>query len=114
MQSQPRGGDIVDPVLIDTKTVSVNIATRLRDMAEARPYALAVACPSGRDFALRTRHTHWTFRQLDHESDEMARALVRAGIGRGVRTVLMVKPSLEFFGLTFAFFKVGAVPVLVD
>src|SRR5262249_24056228 len=33
---------------------------------------------------------------------------------RGVRTVLMVKPSLEFFALTFALFKIGAVPVFVD
>ena len=38
----------------------------------------------------------------------------RVGIGRGVRTVLMVKPSLEFFALTFALFKAGAVPVLID
>src|SRR4051812_33003013 len=83
-------------------------------MAQLQPHALAVACPAGRDRAGRARHTHWTFRQLDRESDAAARGLERHGIGRGVRTVLMVKPSLEFFALTFALFKVGAVPVLVD
>src|SRR5438094_563543 len=31
-----------------------------------------------------------------------------------MRTVLMVKPSLEFFALTFALFKLGAVIVLID
>ena len=31
-----------------------------------------------------------------------------------MRTVLMVTPSLEFFALTFALFKVGAVIVLID
>src|SRR5947208_10769478 len=31
-----------------------------------------------------------------------------------MRTVLMVTPSLDFFALTFALFKAGAVPVLVD
>jgi acyl-CoA synthetase (AMP-forming)/AMP-acid ligase II len=31
-----------------------------------------------------------------------------------MRTVVMVPPSLEFFALTFALFKVGAVPVLID
>jgi acyl-CoA synthetase (AMP-forming)/AMP-acid ligase II len=35
-------------------------------------------------------------------------------MGRGVRTVLMVKPSLEFFALTFGLFKAGAIPVLID
>ena len=39
---------------------------------------------------------------------------VDIGIGPGVRTVLMVKPSLDFFTLTFAMLKAGAVPVMVD
>ncbi|HTU18726.1 MAG TPA: fatty acid CoA ligase family protein, partial [Gemmataceae bacterium] len=33
---------------------------------------------------------------------------------RGTRTVLMVTPSLEFFALTFALFKVGSIIVLID
>src|SRR5262249_21357055 len=36
------------------------------------------------------------------------------GVRRGTRTVLMVKPSLEFFAMTFALFKAGAVVVLID
>src|SRR3954464_4381191 len=97
-----------------TASGPVNIATRLREMAQIQPHALAVACPAGRDRAGRARHTHWTFRQLDRESDAAARGLERHGIGRGVRTVLMVRPGLEFFALTFALFKAGAVPVLID
>ena len=92
----------------------VNIAAHLPAMARDRPHALAVICPAGRDHAGRPRHTHWTFRQLDRESDAIAHGLTSVGIGRGVRTVLMVKPSLEFFALTFALFKAGAVPVLID
>jgi acyl-CoA synthetase (AMP-forming)/AMP-acid ligase II len=95
-------------------SASSNIAATLPEMARRRPDALAVVCPSGSDRAGRPRHTHWTFRQLDDESDAVARGLGRLGIGRGVRTVLMVKPSLEFFALTFALFKAGAIPVLID
>src|SRR5699024_6660988 len=36
------------------------------------------------------------------------------GIVRGHRTVVMVRPTPEFFLLMFALFKAGAVPVLVD
>src|SRR5262249_19611641 len=36
------------------------------------------------------------------------------GITRGTRTVLMVPPGLDFFALTFALFKLGAVIVLID
>jgi olefin beta-lactone synthetase len=93
---------------------TLNIAAALSEVARTRPYTMAVACPAGHDRALRTCYTHWTFRQLDHESDVLARGLEAVGIGRGVRTVLMVKPSLEFFALTFAMFKAGAVPVLID
>lgn len=93
---------------------TVNIAAPLEEMARSRPYALAVACPSGRDRDGRARYVLWTFRQLDRESDALARGLEALDIGRGVRTVLMVKPSLEFFALTFALFRIGAVPVLID
>ena len=33
---------------------------------------------------------------------------------RGMRVVVMVPPSLEFYTLTFALFKLGAVVVLID
>ena len=91
-----------------------NIASALSEMARCRPYVTAVACPVGHDRSMRVCYTHWSFRQLDQESDILARGLEAVGIGRGVRTVLMVKPSLEFFALTFALFKAGAVPVLID
>ena len=93
----------------------VNIATCLREMAQRQPQTMAAACPAGRDRAGRAAHTHLTFEQLERDSDAVARhALEPAGITRGVRTVLMVKPSLEFFTLTFALFKTGAVPILID
>jgi acyl-CoA synthetase (AMP-forming)/AMP-acid ligase II len=92
----------------------VNVATYLRSMARIQPYKRAVVCPSGRDREGRVAYTHLTFRQLDIESDCLARGLDDIGVSRGVRTILMVKPSLDFFALVFALFKVGAVPVVVD
>jgi olefin beta-lactone synthetase len=92
----------------------VNVATYLRDMARVQPYKRAVVCPCGRDPEGRVAYTHLTFRQLDIESDCIAQGLEEIGINRGVRTILMVRPSLDFFALVFALFKVGAVPVVVD
>ena len=93
---------------------TVNVATYLRTMARIQPYKRAVVAPSGRDAQGRAAYTHLTFRQLDIESDCLAQGLDDAGVSRGVRTILMVKPSLDFFALVFALFKVGAVPVVVD
>ena len=93
---------------------SVNVAHYLRTMARVQPYRRAVVYPANRDANGRVAYSHLTFRQLDRESDCFAHGLEKAGIGRGVRTILMGRPSLEFFALTFAMFKVGAVPVMVD
>jgi len=93
---------------------TVNIASHLPILAAAQPHTPAVVFPHSRDKSGRVSYTHYTFRQLDDESRRLARGLLRIGIGPGVRTVLMVKPSLEFFALTFALFRAGAVPVLID
>ena len=97
-----------------TMPPSGNIAAHLPAMAASRPDALAIVQPRGRDRQGRLRHRHYTFRELDAETDRIAAGLERIGIGRGMRTVLMTPPSLDFYALTFALFKAGAVVVLID
>ena len=92
----------------------VNVGAYLPEMARRQPDALAVAVAVGRNADGTGRYARLTAAELDQRSDRIAHALVSVGIGEGVRTVLMVKPSLEFFALTFAMLKVGAVPVMVD
>jgi len=92
----------------------VNVAAYLKKMAEIQPYGKAIIYPESRDIGGRVAYTHLTFQQLDQESDRLAAALEKIGITRSVRTVLMVKPSIDFFTLIFALFKSGAVPVVVD
>ncbi len=87
----------------------INIASALSRMASLQPDVPAIYVPTGRG-----GYSHATYRELDEHSDAIARGLAAYGIGRGVRTVLMVKPSLEFFALTFGIFKAGAVPVVID
>jgi len=85
-----------------------NVAARMSAMARAQPERDAVIVPDG------TGWRRLTFAELEEESDRLAWGLEAIGVGRGVRTVVMVKPSLEFFSLMFALFKAGAVPVLID
>ena len=92
----------------------LNIAEHLKRTAIERPFARAVIYPASRDGNGRVGYTHLTYRQLDRESDKIAHALEKIGITRGIRTILMVRPSLDFFALSFALFKVGAIPVMVD
>ena len=90
--------------------VLTNIAAHLPEMARRQPDTPAIYIPTGKG----QKYKNYSFKQLDQESDRVAHALEAIGISRGVRTALMVKPGLEFFALTFALFKVGAVPVMID
>ena len=76
----------------------LNIADRIRQQAELRPHARAVVVPHGYVGGRRT-YAHWTFRQLNEAIDRYARGLAAFGVKKGMRTLLMVTPSLEFFGL---------------
>ncbi|WP_225765380.1 olefin beta-lactone synthetase [Stenotrophomonas sp. Marseille-Q4652] len=93
-----------------------NIAARLPQLARERPDQVAIRCPGRRaqGNGLAAYDVTLDYRTLDRRSDAIAAGLVAHGIGRGVRAVVMVRPSPEFFLLMFALFKVGAVPVLVD
>jgi acyl-CoA synthetase (AMP-forming)/AMP-acid ligase II len=86
---------------------NLNIAAPLEALARAQPQTPAIVEPG--------RHPRpCTYRELDEDSGRLARGLEAVGIGRGVRTVLMVPPGLDFYALTFALFKAGAVVVLID
>ena len=84
----------------------VNIAAHLPEMARRQPDTKAIIFPK--------QKRSMSFSELNRLSDRIARGLIACGICSGVRTVLMVTPSPEFFALTFALFKIGAVPVLID
>jgi len=60
------------------------------------------------------RYQQWTFAELEAHSNRYANGLERAGINRRDRVVVMVGPGLEFIGLVFALFKIGAIPVMID
>jgi olefin beta-lactone synthetase len=86
-----------------------NIASPLVKMARRQPDT-----PAFLGIESDTLSHRFTYRQLDDESNRLARGLAKLGLSRGMRAVLMVPPSVEFFALTFALFKLGCVVVLID
>ena len=97
-------------------TVSdANICRHLKQAAHAIPHHLAVAVQSAQGASVANlRYSELDFLNLDRQSDAIAFALNAHGIERGMKAVLMVTPSLDFFALTFALFKAGVIPILVD
>jgi len=96
-------------------TEAANIAGALSAMARQRPEAVALRVPrrASRSSVL-PEYLDMSYAELDASSDRDAAALAAAGIVRGMKTALMVRPGRELFSLMFALFKLGAVPVLID
>src|SRR5262245_28192199 len=93
----------------------LNVASHLARMAAEYPSRVAVHFPRrGVRPEGESEHVAATFDELNADADAIAHGLVAAEITRGARTALMVPPTPDFFSLTFALFKVAAVPVLID
>ncbi len=98
----------------ESRRISVNIAQHLSEMAALQPDRPAVICAKGGNPSGEPVYEQLSFKELDVQSNQLASGFEEIGIRRGVHTALMVPPGLDFFALTFALFKVGAVPVLID
>ena len=94
---------------------SSNIAAILPRMAAERGEQVAIRCPGSRGFGVFARYDSvLSYAQLEARSNAIAAGLRAAGLARGQRAALLVRPTPEFFLLMFALFKLGAVPVLID
>jgi len=93
---------------------SGNVARRLSAMARKIPGSIAVAMPARRKQSGRRQYQSVTFKQLDDDSDQLARALRQLGVQNGTRIALLVRPSIDFIALVFALLKSGAVAILID
>lgn len=91
-----------------------NIAAYLPRMAQRVPEQPAVVVTARYHRRGPMRYRRFSFRELEALSNRYANGLTQAGIGRGMRVLVMVRPGLEFIGLIFALFKMGAVPILID
>ena len=95
------------------KAETCNIAAALVEQASRQGTNAAIHFPTGIR-AGQIRYRCVSYADLNELSDDYAKGLIEYGIGRGVRTALMLTPGLDFFAMFFALFKAGAVPVLID
>jgi acyl-CoA synthetase (AMP-forming)/AMP-acid ligase II len=93
---------------------NANIARLLPEMARERPEQIAVVTGAGRDANGKVIYKQWTFAELDRRSDAYAWGLTGYGFEPGMRVLLLVPAGLPLIALTFALFKVGCVPILID
>ncbi len=92
---------------------NANIARHLGRMAAAQPERAALKIPRGRSRD-GIDYLSLSFAELDTEVAGWCARLREAGIGRGDRTLIMVRQGLPLIAAVFALFRIGAVPVVID
>lgn len=97
-----------------TTKEQTNISRHIIEFSQRSPYQKAILCLSGRDANGKMSYSHLTYRQLNQQSDDIARGLQRAGVVRGTKTALQIQPGIQWFAVTYALLKIGAVPVIIQ
>jgi acyl-CoA synthetase (AMP-forming)/AMP-acid ligase II len=87
----------------------VNVALTLTSSARVRGPRAAILEPSGRRSFRAT-----SFEELLQRCDELGHGLLARGVRPGDRVALFVRPGRELIAVTYALWKIGAVPVLLD
>lgn len=90
----------------------MNVARLIQQQAQERPdkRAVVLTVPGANS----NSYPFYTFAQFEKRSQQIAMRLQRRGVKPQDRVLLFVRPSLDFSVITFALFKLGAVPVLID
>ena len=101
---------------IDGRPPAANVADLLRHAAADDPDRPAVLTPprSGPQPVPRADYRVLSYGELDARADSLARGLIAAGVRRGERVGLMVRPGEHFAVAAFGLFRAGAVAVLID
>ena len=94
----------------------MNIAKRIETLAAKHPKKESTLFPKRTNFfgSPLYRYEKLNFYQLDKLASQYAEGLIQAGLKPGDKTLLFIKPCLQFHALVFALFKAGIVPVLID
>lgn len=108
-----RSTSIATPPRDALSTANANIAAYLSRTAARSPDRIATLEPVGGRLG-RRRWERTTYRELDARCSAIAGGLAAAGLTRGDRVAVFVRPGRDLVAITFALMRIGALPVLLD
>jgi len=111
MSVEPSATTGVATAALGDLPASFNVASFLVEAAEECPEQLAITRQPRR---VRGSWESVTYSELESLASRVARGLQRRGVRKGDRVCLFVKPGIELIAITYALFKLGAIPVLAD
>lgn len=94
----------------------MNISNRITELAQKIPNKTATIYPKKKFpfFSSEYDYQSINFEKLERLSNQYANGLIQSGLKAGDKTLLFVRPCIEFHALVFGLFKAGIVPILID
>lgn len=97
-----------------TEEKTRNIADRITRYAKLTPNKVALYFPKFNRHKNKYDYETISFKELEIKINQFGHQLFKLGLRKGDRTLLFLRPSLDFHAMVFALFKGGIVPVLID
>ncbi len=94
------------------KSAEYNVAFSVNQWILKLPQKEALVL--GKNCGGQYQYSGLTFFELGERIDRYAQQLLAEGLKPGMKTLVFLKPGLEFAPLTFALFKIGVIPVFID
>jgi olefin beta-lactone synthetase len=91
-----------------------NVTAQIRERASKHPDKKAFIWAGERASGGNATYEHITYREFESKTDAYAFGLAEAGIGKGVKTIVLVHPDIRLFLILTALLKTGAVPIMID
>ncbi|WP_127715928.1 fatty acid CoA ligase family protein [Halobacteriovorax sp. HLS] len=92
----------------------MNIADILIEQANRNPNKIAIKAPIKQLKDNSYIYESLTFSELIAKAQSIANGLLEMGLKKGDKTLVFVRPGLDFPAITFALFATGIVPVFID
>ena len=87
----------------------MNILSLLAERTKSHPNKVAFAFKHNNS----NKYKKISFKELDQKSSRVAFYLEKNGFRRGMKTLVMVKPSIDFIILIYGMFKLGVIPLFL-
>lgn len=98
----------------NTEYKTFNIADRITKFGKINPNKVALYFPKLNRHKKNYEYETLSFKELEIKINQFSHQLFKLGLRKGDKTLLFLRPSLDFHAMVFALFKSGIVPVLVD
>lgn len=91
-----------------------NVFSLLEAQAQISPEKIALAQAEYKNGQGQFQYREQTFAELVADIENLSAGLARLGIRKGSKVLILVKPDIALVTVTYALFRLGAIPVIID